>query len=136
MWAFHTVVLDNGVRWLWDRLLLKMCQKEKATVLVPSKPVFLLMLFFLTLLSALGINNARHGLQQQAKTYKILPTLPQFPLPLFQTRSLASYTVFPIHFYLLHTYHHCDGLYMLGPESGTIRRYGPIGVRVPLWGWA
>jgi hypothetical protein len=26
----------------------------------------------------------------------------------------------------------CDGLYMLGPGSGTIRRYGPVGVGVVL----
>jgi hypothetical protein len=27
----------------------------------------------------------------------------------------------------------CDGLYMLGPESGTIRRCGLVGVGVSLW---
>ena len=26
----------------------------------------------------------------------------------------------------------CDGLYMLGPGSGTIRRCGPVGVGVAL----
>jgi hypothetical protein len=26
----------------------------------------------------------------------------------------------------------CDGLYMLGPESGTIRRCSPVGVGVAL----
>jgi hypothetical protein len=26
----------------------------------------------------------------------------------------------------------CDGLYMLGPGSGTIRRCGPVGVGVSL----
>ena len=30
----------------------------------------------------------------------------------------------------------CDGLYMLGPGSGTIRRCGPVGVGVSLWVWA
>ena len=30
----------------------------------------------------------------------------------------------------------CDGLYMLGSGSGTIRRYGPVGVGVSLWAWA
>jgi hypothetical protein len=29
----------------------------------------------------------------------------------------------------------CDGSYMLGPGSGTIRKCGPIGVDVPLWVW-
>lgn len=28
--------------------------------------------------------------------------------------------------------HHCDGLYMLGQEIGTIRRYDPVGVGVTL----
>ena len=27
----------------------------------------------------------------------------------------------------------CDGLYMLGPGSGTIRGCGPVGVGVSLW---
>jgi hypothetical protein len=31
---------------------------------------------------------------------------------------------------------HCDGLYMFGPESGTIRRCGIVGVGVSLWAWA
>ena len=26
----------------------------------------------------------------------------------------------------------CDGLYVLGPGSGTIRKYGPVGVGVSL----
>jgi len=30
----------------------------------------------------------------------------------------------------------CDGLYMLSPESGTIRRCDPDGVGVPVWAWA
>ena len=30
----------------------------------------------------------------------------------------------------------CDGLYMLGPGSGTIRRCGLVGVGVSLWAWA
>ena len=30
----------------------------------------------------------------------------------------------------------CDGLCMLGPGSGTIRRYGLVGVSVSLWMWA
>jgi hypothetical protein len=30
----------------------------------------------------------------------------------------------------------CDGLYMLGPVSGTIRRCGLVGVGVSLWVWA
>jgi hypothetical protein len=30
----------------------------------------------------------------------------------------------------------CDGLYMLGPGGGTIRRCGLVGVGVPLWAWA
>jgi hypothetical protein len=30
----------------------------------------------------------------------------------------------------------CHGLNMLGPASGTIRRCGPVGVGVSLWGWA
>ena len=30
----------------------------------------------------------------------------------------------------------CDSLYMLGPGSGTIRRYGPVGVGVALRVWA
>jgi hypothetical protein len=30
----------------------------------------------------------------------------------------------------------CDGLYMFGPESGTIRRCDPVGVGVALWVWA
>jgi hypothetical protein len=29
----------------------------------------------------------------------------------------------------------CDGLNMLGPGSGTIRRYGPVGVGVSLGVW-
>jgi len=29
---------------------------------------------------------------------------------------------------------HCDGLHMLGPRSGTIRRCGLIGGSVALWG--
>jgi hypothetical protein len=28
----------------------------------------------------------------------------------------------------------CDGLHMLGPQSGTFR-YGPVGVGVSLWVW-
>ena len=28
-----------------------------------------------------------------------------------------------------------DGLYMLGPGSGTISRYGSVGVGVSLWVW-
>ena len=31
---------------------------------------------------------------------------------------------------------HCDGLYMLGPGSGTIRRYDLVGVGMSLWAWA
>ena len=27
----------------------------------------------------------------------------------------------------------CDGLYMLGPGSGTIRGCGPLGLSVALW---
>jgi hypothetical protein len=27
----------------------------------------------------------------------------------------------------------CDGLHMLGPRSGTIRSYGPVGVSVASW---
>ena len=27
----------------------------------------------------------------------------------------------------------CDGLYMLGPGSGTIRRSSPVGVGWPYW---
>jgi hypothetical protein len=30
----------------------------------------------------------------------------------------------------------CDGLYMLGSGSGTIRRCSPVGVGVSLWVWA
>ena len=30
----------------------------------------------------------------------------------------------------------CDGLYMLGPGSGSIRRCGLVGVGVSLWAWA
>jgi hypothetical protein len=30
----------------------------------------------------------------------------------------------------------CDGLYMLGLESGTIRGCGLVGVGVSLWVWA
>ena len=30
----------------------------------------------------------------------------------------------------------CDGLYMLSPRSGTIRKCGPVGVDVSLWVWA
>jgi hypothetical protein len=30
----------------------------------------------------------------------------------------------------------CDGLYMLGPESGTIRRCGHIGVGMSLLVWS
>jgi hypothetical protein len=30
----------------------------------------------------------------------------------------------------------CDGLHMLGPGTGTIRRYGPVGVGLSLWVWA
>jgi hypothetical protein len=30
----------------------------------------------------------------------------------------------------------CDGLYMLGPESGAIRRCGLVGVGVSQWAWA
>jgi hypothetical protein len=30
----------------------------------------------------------------------------------------------------------CDGLNMLGPESGAIRMYGLAGVSVSLWVWA
>ena len=29
----------------------------------------------------------------------------------------------------------CDGLYMLGPGSGTTRRYGPFGLGVALLEW-
>jgi hypothetical protein len=29
----------------------------------------------------------------------------------------------------------CGDLYMLGPGSGTIRRYSLVGVGVPLWVW-
>jgi hypothetical protein len=29
----------------------------------------------------------------------------------------------------------CDGLYMLGPGSGTIRRCDSVGVGVSLWVW-
>ena len=36
-------------------------------------------------------------------------------------------------FYLIYT--RCDGLYMLGPGSGTIRRCGLLGVGVSLWVW-
>jgi len=31
---------------------------------------------------------------------------------------------------------HCNGLHELGPGSGTIRRCGPVGGSVSLWGWA
>ena len=31
---------------------------------------------------------------------------------------------------------HYDGLYMLSPGNGTIRKYGPVGVGVLLWVWA
>jgi hypothetical protein len=31
---------------------------------------------------------------------------------------------------------YCDELYILGPGSGTIRRYGLDGVGVPLLAWA
>jgi hypothetical protein len=31
---------------------------------------------------------------------------------------------------------YCAGLHMLGSESGTIRRCGPVGVGVSLWMWA
>ena len=30
----------------------------------------------------------------------------------------------------------CDGLYMLSPGSGTIRRCGLVGVGVSMWVWA
>jgi hypothetical protein len=30
----------------------------------------------------------------------------------------------------------CDGLYMLDPWSGTIRRFGLVEVGVSLWAWA
>jgi hypothetical protein len=30
----------------------------------------------------------------------------------------------------------CDGLNMLGPEDGTLWRYGLVGVGVSLWAWA
>jgi hypothetical protein len=30
----------------------------------------------------------------------------------------------------------CDGVYMLGSGSGTIRRCSPVGVGVSLWVWA
>jgi len=30
----------------------------------------------------------------------------------------------------------CDGLHMLGPGSGTIRRCGLVEGSVSLWGWA
>jgi hypothetical protein len=30
----------------------------------------------------------------------------------------------------------CDGLYVLGPGVGMIRRCGPVGVGVSLWVWA
>jgi hypothetical protein len=30
----------------------------------------------------------------------------------------------------------CDGMYMLGPGSGTIRRCGLVGIGVSLWVWA
>jgi hypothetical protein len=30
----------------------------------------------------------------------------------------------------------CDGLYMLGPGSGTLWRCGLVGVSVSLWKWA
>jgi hypothetical protein len=30
----------------------------------------------------------------------------------------------------------CDGLYMCGPRSHTIWRYGLVGVGVSLWVWA
>jgi hypothetical protein len=35
-----------------------------------------------------------------------------------------------------YTYTYCDGLSMLSPKSGTIRRSGPVGVGVSLWAWA
>jgi hypothetical protein len=33
-------------------------------------------------------------------------------------------------------YSECDGLYMLGPGSGMVRRCVPVGVGVSLWVWA
>ena len=30
----------------------------------------------------------------------------------------------------------CDGLYMSSPGSGTIWRYGLVGIHVSLWMWA
>jgi hypothetical protein len=33
---------------------------------------------------------------------------------------------------LMEMHHHCDGLYMFGPGSGNIRRYGLVGVGVIL----
>jgi hypothetical protein len=44
--------------------------------------------------------------------------------------SLPSVSIF---FFLLAT---CDGLYMLGPGSGIIRRCDLVGVGVSLWVWA
>jgi hypothetical protein len=46
------------------------------------------------------------------------------------------YHVGPGHGLLDISYGNCDGVYVLGPGSGTIRRCGPIGVGVSLWVWA
>lgn len=41
----------------------------------------------------------------------------------------------PIYLYIC-VYTYCDGLYPLGPGSGTLGRYDPVGVGVSLWMWA
>jgi hypothetical protein len=45
---------------------------------------------------------------------------------------------FPVSFLPLNLpiYPSCDGLYMLGLGSGTVRRCGLVGVGVSLWVWA
>jgi hypothetical protein len=40
-----------------------------------------------------------------------------------------------IHSILKTSKHHCDGLYMLSPGSGTIRRFDPVGAGVSLCVW-
>jgi hypothetical protein len=39
-------------------------------------------------------------------------------------------------FYAFYFRHSCDGLYILGPGSGTIWRCGLFGIGMSLWAWA
>ena len=64
--------------------------------------------------------------------------MPDVELLLTHTHAPAVH-VYYIHANMYTHYIHiqrCDGLYILGPGSGTIWRCGLVGIGVSLWVWA